>query len=240
MANLTTVTRGCWLVVLAAVLSASSPSISADSAALTVSATFYKASNQVDLGRWIVVAGGTTTEPLKGVNPDFEIRVLDVFGRTLVSHRARLRFVILAEPGGPIPVDRTILNVAVPFPENAAWVELVREGTVVARVSPLSKVLRDSVGIVPDQGLPDPARRKALLDVVEAFDRLLADAAYADALDKIRAIRKDAGSWIVDGYHPTPGKLELTKGELLLTIDILIERLSNVVRDRAAGQAAHG
>jgi hypothetical protein len=57
----------------------------------------------------------------------------------------------------------------------------------------------------------------------------LAQRSHAEALEKlVNDIRKHAEDWLIDGY-PTTSLLEPTKEQLLQVIDVMIERVSNMI-----------
>lgn len=196
----------------------------------------------VDLKSWHALPSGVADTSPPG-DPDLAIRVLDAAGHQLVEYTRPVTFVISVDPLGAFRTDAVPLVARIEFPKTAASVEIVRKDTVVARVSPVSKVLRDSINAIPAAGfrhrpdrgyilnrsLPNSDRRKALLDEIDALEKQLAEGSYAEALDRLtNVIRKQVVRWLIDGY-PTTSPLEPTKEQLLQVIDMMIERVSNMM-----------
>jgi hypothetical protein len=155
---------------------------------------------------------------------DGELRVKDSNGNVV----AELTFpVSFAVDDGAGTIDPAPFLFSVPYPKNAATVEFVRSGKVVASFSPTTKLLDDAVLSIPDSGFDqNPAqRRNALLNKISALNYQLSAGDITGALNNLRNdILKNVQSWLVDGYA-TESPLQYTKQQILDLIAELIQRI---------------
>lgn len=168
------------------------------------------------------VPDGTVSQPLAG---DAAVQVLDATGNIVAEVPFTVDFRMLSEP--PITLDAAPFAFSVPYPADAAQVQVVRSGQVLARESVTKKLLRDAVASIPDAGfVKNPSqRRKALENKIDALDHQLATGDRSGAVDKLRNdIRPHLADWLVDGY-PTVSPRQYTKTEILGLVDEMIQRL---------------
>lgn len=173
---------------------------------------------------------GMFREPLGEVDESTEgdgaIRVLDKIGTTIIEFPFKIDFSVTHIPK---KLDYAPFAFAIPYPSDAAIVQVVQDGKVLMQANTSSTLLRDAIVAIPDNGFDkNPSqRRNALLNKVEALDKLLTNKEYIEVLDKLRNdIRKNLDSWLADNY-PTQLPLEYTKTDILGLVDELLQRLGN-------------
>jgi hypothetical protein len=166
---------------------------------------------------------GTLSTPHDG---DGIIRLVDDQGTVLAQLTFPFDFTVLTDP--PVTADEVPFGFALPDYPNAARVEVLRSGVLEGVVDVRSKLLRDAVESLPDNAFVNgnTARKTALLNKVDAFERQLAAGAKNGALNNLRNdIRKTLSDWLIDGYQTT-SPLQYTKAAILNLVDDLSGRLT--------------
>jgi hypothetical protein len=160
----------------------------------------------------------------QSIDGDASVNVLDAAGNVLSVTRFALDFRIGAEPVGAVEVDTVPFAFSLPFPAEAAQVEVVHDGVVLDRRNLRSGMLTTAIASIPDIGFVSKAdqRRKALLNKVAAFERQFASGNTEEAEKKLTEdIRKHLEDWLVDDYMTT-SPLEYSKAEALSVIDRIL------------------
>ena len=200
----------------------------ADPEVLVVSGLLHS-NGAIDLRPWYYLANGTATANRPA---NYAVRVKDGNGQVLTETQFPVAFSMQVEPVGSRPTDTVPLLLAVPYPKSAAIVEVIGNDQTLVSVSPQSKLLRDSIGAIPDSGfLRNPAEtRDALLNKVAAIEKQIAVGDYFGARQKLQNdLSKQVESWLLDGYTKvTP--LQLEKAEVLKVIDDTAARLQNLAQ----------
>jgi parallel beta-helix repeat protein len=195
---------------------------------LVITALLYS-NGTLSLRPWDKVSNAAPTTSEDG---NYSVRVYDSAGRILSELTMPVTFTVNLESTGSVDTDTVPLVVVVPYPSNAATVEILDQGTVIASVSPQSKLLRDAINSIPDSGfVRNPAEtRNALLNKVKAIENQIAIRDYYGARQKmLNDLRKHVESWLLDGYSKnTP--LQFEKPEVLQVIDDTAARLQNLAQ----------
>lgn len=177
----------------------------------------------LELGPFYQLSEGVVDDPSAG---DYAIQVLDFLGNELYALQFDAQFILLTHP--PVETDIAPFGFAIPFPGDAAIVQVSKNGVVLGEAHTTSKLLSDVVALIPDDGfLKNPSqRRNALLNKIEALDGQLAAGDLNGALGKLENdVRKHVDRWLLDEYLVS-SPLEYTKSEILELIDELLERLA--------------
>lgn len=128
-------------------------------------------------------------------------------------------------------VEEDVVAFAVPFPEEAAAIEVERNGTV-TRLNPVERSLREAIHRLPDAAFkrdPDD-RRDALHDKLDSIDEMMAEGNYHPAKRKMeKDIRDKIEKWLRDDYETGP--LQPTKEELLALVDEMIAQLETLAQN---------
>jgi hypothetical protein len=192
---------------------------------LLVSGVLWK-EGRIDLGTWYYLPAGTATPSDSG---QFAVRVFDGNGTPLSEFQFQPQFVLHRDPGGDGPTNGMPIVVKVPFPANAARVEIVSGSNTLAAVNPVSKLLLDAVRAIPEQAFVGQHVEQAttLVNKVKAFETIMGHDGIGAALNKLQNdIRPHVETWLAAGYEKT-NPLEVSKAELLQLIDNLIARLES-------------
>lgn len=160
---------------------------------------------------------------------DGSVRVLDINGNIVSELLFTVDFGIFVDPLGIKIVDTAPFAFSVAYPADAASVQIVRNGQVLAQTFIASKLLRDAVTSIPDQGFVRNSAelRAALLNKVDALETQLAAGDFAGAKNKLRNdIRRALAEWLINEY-PTQSVLQYTKPGILSLVDELLQRMSS-------------
>lgn len=197
-----------------------------DPAILLITGTLTR-DGTVKLMSLMELPDGATTRQ----NPDeFAIETIDVQGNVLSRFEGLAIFGDPADTGEGIDFfdpDFAMIAVKIHYPMETARLRFKKGERVILEVDPLSGSLRNAVQSVPDRGfLRNPTqRRKALLQKVDAFEKMLKEGARTGALEKLdNDLRKHAREWLVDFVNERAG-VEFTRSDVLAQIDRVEARL---------------
>ena len=154
------------------------------------------------------------------------IEVIDDLGKVLSSLPigSPAKFDDSSSAPGIQRTDVLGMNPRVHYPIGAALVRFRRGSEIVLTVNPLSGTLRSAIEAIPSRGYDKnpEQRQKALLNKVDAFEKVLS-ADKPGARQKLRHdIRKAVEEWVTD-YSGTA--LEFSKAKILALIDSIDARL---------------
>ena len=165
---------------------------------------------------------------------DYSIDVVDDGGTVLATNPYDPPFDHVFEDGfGADFKPRTLHSKTAPimatigYPEATASVQFKRGAVVMLEIDPLSGSLRRMIESVPDSGYArNPTeRRKALLEKVGAFEKMMSNHDLKGADEKlVNDLRGRAAAWVVDD-PATFSRRQYSKDRLLAGIDLIDARL---------------
>jgi hypothetical protein len=195
---------------------------------ILVATMFIGKDSSVELTDSRLLPAGTATQNSPG---EYTVRALDSIGRVLSQITMPIFFELILDPGGVVvPMDAMPVLVALPFVSGASSVEVLRQGQVLTRFNPTSRLLNDAIRAIPDFGFDtNPAqRRTALLNKVEAINAMLASGANRGAEQAlVNDLRPSIERWLVNGYQKT-NPLQMEKAEVLALIDRLVANIQRL------------
>ncbi len=159
-------------------------------------------------------------------NANYKVRVLDPAGSVISEIGVAVSF----EGFDPTVVDAAPFVVKVPYPSNAASVQILKGGQIFARLSPSGKNLRDAIEAIPDSGFNGNAaqQRANLLSKLNVVDSHIAAGRYEEARQLLSSdVKPSIQAWLKDGYTIEDIQ-ELTKSEILNIIESEIARLATI------------
>lgn len=199
--------------------------ISANDPALLVLTGLYRESGELDLGNWYAVKEGIPDIPEPG---PFRVQVVDTNGSILISVPFDLVFEMYVEPFGLVPSDLAGFAFSIPFPDDASIIRIEdANGTVLARLAPLGKVLQDAAARIPDTCFAGgrTQRKSALIAKINAVNDALEMGHLTGAIQKLQNdVRKHIEEWLVTECA-TDTALQVSKQDLLTLTDDSLRRL---------------
>ena len=141
------------------------------------------------------IAAGTVSQPPPG---DGSVQVLDASGSIVTEVPFTVDFRLLTDP--PITLNTAPFSFAVSYPPNAAQVQIVHTGQILARINVTTKLLYDAVASIPDAGFtqnPDQ-RRNALFSKIAALDQQLAAGDLTGARNNLQ---NDIRNILLDSHY---------------------------------------
>jgi Putative Ig domain len=156
---------------------------------------------------------------------DASVRVLDLRGNVLSTLTFPVDFNVFTDPR--TTTTSAPFAFSLPYPANAAQVQITRAGALLFRVNIASKLLSDAIRSIPDYGFVrnQSQLRNALLLNVNAMDLQLSAGNTGGAAQLLQnEIRTQLVNWLIDGYT-TQTPLEYTKQQILDLVDELVGRL---------------
>jgi hypothetical protein len=159
-----------------------------------------------------------------GASGPISLQVLDGRGRVLHTTFFAVTFKKLTHPA--VEVDSVPFGFAVPYPDEAVRVRLLRDSREQERIIIASRLLRDAVSAVSDDSFETSAHEKkqALLAKIAAFAQALENGEVTRARATAGEIREDVESW------PKVNRLESNHGfgktRVLQLIDEVLRRIS--------------
>jgi hypothetical protein len=175
---------------------------------------------------WNTTSLGSPTESEQGGN--FTVKVLNAAGQTVSELLVPVEFVINLEPKGAFPTDIAPLVVKVPYPVNAASVQILKDNQLIKTIAITGKLLRDTINAIPDSGFNGNAvqQRSDLLGKVDVFESKLASGNKEEARQLlVNDLKPNVQQMLIDSYIVETA-LQLTKPEVLSVIDGEINRLT--------------
>jgi hypothetical protein len=156
-----------------------------------------------------------------------ELRVLSHTGEVVYSQSFNLLFV---NPEAETETDVTAFMMAIPYPSDAAMLQVRRDGRVLSEVNLNTKLLRDAVNTVPDIGFAgDPAQSRTDLHAeIDQIESLLATGKSIQAQQVLRDVLLPHIESTLVGYVAT-SPLQLEKTQMLEVVDSVLERVTNFV-----------
>ncbi len=178
---------------------------------------------------WKTTSLGIPTESKQTGN--YNLKIFNTAGQTLSETKVPVEFVIHSEPGGAFPTNIAPFVVKVPYPINAASVQILKDNQPIGTFSVTGKLLRDTINAIPDSGFNGNAaqQRTDLLGIVTLIENNIASGNYQAAKQLlVTELKAKVQQWLRDGY-PTETALQLTKSEVLSIIDGEIARLEFII-----------
>lgn len=175
------------------------------------------------------VSGGAVTVTVR----DLDGGVLDA--RTFPDHTELHRFTDSVDESHEVIDDRFTFRV--PFPEEAAVIEMERNETV-TQLNPIEYSVRAAIERLPEDAFKrEPYdRRDSLYDKLDSVAEMMEKGKYHPAKRKMQKdIRDKLKKWLRDEYET--GLLQPTKQELLDLVDEMIARLERLAREN---RGVHG
>ena len=155
----------------------------------------------------------------------YSVDLLDAAGNILEHDSFEPSFRMLIEGGTDFDTNENIVSPDLPYALSTARVEYRHAGKLLLAVDPLARTLHDAILSLPDRAYErEPAqRRKALLEKVDAFEKMLAGRHLVAARNKLNDdIRDKVAKWIVTYVA---GTSELSKESVLERIATLDTRI---------------
>jgi len=191
----------------------------AESELLLVSGVLYK-DGAIEFKEWRKLDWGTVTDLTPG---PYSVVISNSNGAILEEIPFEASFEIFGAHAGEF--DLTPFAFAIPFPQGAAKVEFILNGTSLASVEPSSKLLKDAILTIPEHGFNNNAEfyRNALLDRADVIEQLV-DMNWMYYVSWILDdMKRSTELWLTEYEKEQP--LQYTKAELLLLMDDLTQRL---------------
>jgi hypothetical protein len=167
--------------------------------------------------------GQVTELPTPGI---FALQVLDS-NMKMISQVSFGTDMTAANESTPFASPIAPFGISVPFPSNAAVIQLLRNGSPIASSNIISSLMSNVIASLPDTafGMNPEQRRTALLNKIAAFDQQLSAGDLVGARNNLQNdIETQINNWLVDGYATTT-PLEYTKQQILDLISELLQRL---------------
>lgn len=158
---------------------------------------------------------------------EYSFRLLDADRRVLHEETFPIEFKAISD-SGLVELDQQSVAMRLPYPSGTAHFQFLKGDVVLAEFNPQALTLRNGVEDIADRGFAErpKERRKALLQKVAAFEKMLTQKNNRGALEKLRNdLRPHVEQWIVEYQEQDP--MEFTKEELLTLIDRIIARLES-------------
>jgi len=160
---------------------------------------------------------------------NYSIRFIDIHEKELLNISFDAPYEIIAEPIGQVPIDFAPFRFALEYPMLTSKVVLIHHDTILIEFNPITRLLNDTVNLIPNQGFNSnpEEKKKKLLDQIKELEFLINEENFVDAENKLNEIKLNCNDWIIDDYQQE-SPLEPTKSDLIQLIDAHIIRLNKI------------